>query len=139
MTYLFDTDAIMEVMQTAPDPTYLEWLRQIPREDQFISAISIGEIYYGALRVPRRQRHILNIEKRLLPSITVLPYDAAIARECSRIRNQLKSADAILSIADLQVAATAAYHCLKLVTGDIERFRWIRSLQLENILARSSD
>ena len=136
MAFLFDTDAILEVMQPAPNPVYLDWLRKIPREDQFISAISIGEIFYGALQVPRRQRHIENIENRLLPSITVLPYDTAIAGECSRIRIPLESTDIILSDADLQIAATATYHGLRLVTGDTERFRRIRSLQLETILAR---
>ena len=139
MAYLFDTEAILEVMQPTPNPVYLDWLRKIPREDQFISAISIGEIYYGALQVPRRQRHIENIQKRLLPSITVLPYDTAIAREFGKIRNQYESIDIILSVADLQVAATATYHGLKLVTGDMARFRRIRGLQLENILDRTSD
>jgi predicted nucleic acid-binding protein len=138
VAYLFDTDVIVEVMQPDPDQRFLNWLRDIPREDQFISAISLSEIFYGALSVPRRQRHLDNIEKRLLTSITVLPFDTAIAREFSTIRISLELTDIRLSDADLQVVATAIYHGLKLVSGKPEQFRRIRGLQLENILGRTT-
>ena len=137
MAYLFDTDAILEVMRSQPLPAYLKWLRTIPREDQFTSAISIGELFHSTFGVARRERHLKYIENRLLPAVTVLPYDFAIAREHGRIRTELESADIYLPDADIQIAATAVYHGLILVTGNIKHFRRIKRCRLEPILERA--
>jgi len=137
MAFLFDTDAISEVIRPKPLPAYLEWLRKISREDQFTSAISIGELLHGTFRVARRERHLKHIENRLLPAVTVLPYDVAIAREYGRIRTELESADIPFPCADIQIAATAIYHGLTLVTGNISHFRRIKRLHLEPVLERA--
>ena len=39
MSYLFDTDAISEVLKPKPLPEYVRWLETIPRADQFTSAV----------------------------------------------------------------------------------------------------
>lgn len=51
MPYLFDTDAVSELLRRKPNATYVAWVRTVPREDQFISAVSVGELYHGAYRV----------------------------------------------------------------------------------------
>lgn len=137
MSYLFDTDAIMEIMRPDPLPAYLEWLRGIPREEQFISAVSLSEVFASTFQLPLPERHLKYIRNRLLPAVTVLPYDFAIAREYGRIRYQLESADITLPDADIQIAATAIYHDLALVTGNIKHFRRIRRLRLEPVLHRA--
>ena len=38
MPYLFDTDAVSEVLRPRPLPKYLDWLRNVPRDEQFTSA-----------------------------------------------------------------------------------------------------
>ena len=43
MAFLFDTDAISELMKPRPDEGYLAWLATVARDDQFASAITIGE------------------------------------------------------------------------------------------------
>lgn len=136
MAFLFDIDAIEEVMRPVPHPAYLEWLRAIPREDQFMSTISISELFYAASRVARRERHLKQIDRRLLAAVTVLPYDVATAREYGRLRTELESAEINLPDRDIQVAATAIYHGLALVTGDTSRFRKIKRLRLEPVLER---
>jgi predicted nucleic acid-binding protein len=80
MAYLFDTDAISELLRPRPLEEYVEWLRTIPREEQFTSAVVIGELYKGAFRSQARQRHLNNIETRILPAVTALPYDVATAK-----------------------------------------------------------
>lgn len=80
MAYLFDTDVVSEVLRPKPRPRFLEWLRRIPREDQYISAVTVGELYHGAYRSAARERHPTNIEELVLPAVTVLPYDASVAR-----------------------------------------------------------
>ena len=140
MAYLFDTDAISELLRTRPIPVYVDWLKNIPREEQFTSAVVIGELYKGAYRSQARHRHLTNIEHRILSAVTVLPYDVATAQVFGQICAQLEKAGTILADADLQIAATAIYHDLELVSGNLRHFSRIPALKLNRILddARSN-
>ncbi len=137
MPYLFDTDAISELLRPRPLPAYVEWLQTVPREEQFASAVTVGELLSGAFRSTAREKHLRNIEERVLPAVTVLPYDAAVARIFGELRAGLEARGAVLPDADLQIAATALYHGLMLVTGNVRHFERIPGLQLERSLARA--
>ncbi len=137
MAYLFDTDAISEVLRPRPLPGYVEWLARVPREEQFASAVTIGELYKGAFRSAARDRHLANIEGRVLPALTVLPYDVATARVFGEIRAALEAAGTIVADADLQIAATAIYHGLELVTGNLRHFERIPGLRHSRVLAEA--
>lgn len=50
MAYLFDTDAISEVLKPKPLAEYVRWLETIPRADQFTSGVVVGELFKGAYR-----------------------------------------------------------------------------------------
>ncbi len=137
MAYLFDTDAISEVLRRAPAPAYIEWLRTVEREYQFASAVSIAELYRGAFRSEGRDRHLTNIEERVFPSVTVLPFDVEAAKVFGRISARLESLGKSLADADLQIAATALAHELKLVTGNVKHFERVPGLKIERVLAAS--
>jgi len=137
VAYLFDTDAISELLRPRPLPPYLDWLKTIPREEQFTSAVTVGELFKGAYRSAARQRHLKNIEERVLPAVTALPYDVSVARVFGKIRAYLEQSGSILPDADLQIAATALYHGLELVTGNLRHFERIPDLRLNRILADS--
>lgn len=137
MAYLFDTDAISELLRSRPASTYVEWLRAVPQEDQFTSAVVIGELYRGAFRSPARERHLANIRERILPAVTVLPYDVAVAEVCGFLSAELEKTGQVLADADLQIASTAVYHNLELVTGNLRHFARIPRLRCEPVLANS--
>ncbi len=137
MAYLFDTDAVSEVLRSQPNPHYVEWLRTIPRDEQFTSAVVVGELYQGAFRSMNRERHLANIEQRVLPAVTVLSYHVAAARVFGEIRARLEESGNILPDADLQIAATALYHDLELVTGNVRHFKRIVEMKINPILDRS--
>jgi predicted nucleic acid-binding protein len=135
LLYLFDTDAISELLRRKPLAAYLHWVRTVPREDQFISAVSVGELYHGAYRSQARDRHLTNIEERVLAAVTIVPYDAAVAKVFGRVRAELEAAGTRLADADLQIAATALHHGLELVTGNVRHFSRIHGLQINRVLA----
>jgi predicted nucleic acid-binding protein len=137
LAFLFDTDAISELLRKRPAPEYVEWLGKIPREEQFTSAIVIGELYKGAFRSAETERHLENIQTRVLPALTVLPYDVAVARDFGRIQADLAQAGRGLADADLQIAATAIHHDLELVTGNLRHFHRIPGLRINAILAET--
>jgi predicted nucleic acid-binding protein len=134
VAFLFDTDAISEVLKRRPAPGYVTWLSTISRAEQFTSAVVVGELFKGAYRSPDAPRHLRNIETRVLPAMTVLPYDVEIARVYGALRAQLEEAGQALADADLQIAATAVHHDLELVTGNLRHFRRINGLRLSTVL-----
>jgi predicted nucleic acid-binding protein len=137
VAYLFDTDAISELLRPRPLQPYLDWLRSIPRENQFTSAVTVGELFKGAYRSSARERHLKNIEDRVLPAVTALPFDVSVARVFGKVRAHLEQTGNILPDADLQIAATALYHDLELVTGNVRHFERIPDLRINRILATS--
>lgn len=135
MAFLFDTDAISEVLRRRPAPGYLRWLATVSRAEQFTSAIVIGELYRGAFRSPDRERHLENINARILPAVTVLPYDVVVARVYGEIQAGLARAGRGLADADLQIGATAIHHGLELVTGNVGHFARIPGIRIHPALA----
>ncbi|MDF1591857.1 MAG: type II toxin-antitoxin system VapC family toxin [Desulfobacterales bacterium] len=137
MAFLFDTDAISELLRPHPARAYVKWIMKVAREEQFTSAVVIGELYKGAYRSQDRERHLTNIEQRVLPAVTVLPYDISIAKVFGKIRAHLEEIGTILPDADIQIAATAIGHNLELITGNLRHFSRITDLKLNNILTNS--
>lgn len=137
MAFLFDTDAISELLRPRPVKAYVKWIMKVAREEQFTSAVVIGELYKGAYRTRDRDRHLINIEQRIVPAVTVLPYDISIAKVFGRIRAYLEESGTILPDADIQIAATAIEHDLELVTGNLRHFERITELKINRILADS--
>jgi predicted nucleic acid-binding protein len=135
MAFLFDTDAISEVFKKRPALAYLRWIATVPKAEQFTSAVSIGELFRGAFRSTDPERHLTNIESRVLPAVTVLPYDVAIARIYGRIQAKLADAGKPLADADLQIAATALHHGLELVTGNLRHFERVPGIRIHPALA----
>ena len=137
MAFLFDTDAVSEVLKKKPAHAYVRWLRGIPREDQYTSAVVVGELYEGAFRSDDVERHLQNIEGRVLPALTVLPYGVAAARVYGQVRAELERAGRVLADADLQIAATALLHDLELVTGNVRHFSRVPALRVCDSLANT--
>ena len=137
MHFLFDTDAISEVLRKRPATSYLQWLARIPPAQQFTSAVVVGELYKGAFRSPDSERHLANIETRVLSAVTVLPFDVAAARVYGEIEAGLSLRGQRLEEADLRIAATAICHGLEVVTGNLRHFERIPGIKLNRALAEA--
>lgn len=133
--YLFDTDAISEVLKQRPSPAYITWLQTISRDLQYVSSVSVGELYKGAYRSAAQAKHLKNINEQVLPRLTVLPYDVAAAKMFGQVSAELEQKGTPLADADVQIAATALVNDLELVTGNIKHFVRINALKLNTILA----
>ncbi|HBL29497.1 MAG TPA: VapC toxin family PIN domain ribonuclease [Acidobacteria bacterium] len=135
MAFLFDSDALSEALRKRPLPAYLLWLSRIPRSQQFSSAVVIGELYKGAFRSTRPEWHLENIETRVLPGVTVLPFDTGVARVYGEIEAHLSQRGQRIEDSDLRIAATAIFHGLQLVTGNLRHFERIPGIQIHRALA----
>jgi predicted nucleic acid-binding protein len=135
VSYLFDTDAISEVLRKKPSEPYLAWLRTIPADEQVTTAITVGEMYWGAIRSNAAARHIQNIENRVLSAVRVLAFDVDAARKFGELKAGLEAQGKLLPDADLQIAAIALVGGHELVTGNVAHFSRIPGLRINTALA----
>ena len=77
------------------------------------------------------------IEARVLPAITVLPFDLEVARVFGEVQAALMKDGLSPGDVDVQIAATALRHGLVLVTGNIRHHERVAGLRLERALADS--
>lgn len=131
--YLFDSDAILSALASPRASAYVRWLASVPREDQYVSAATVAELYEAADLSKHRRSHRRAIRRRVLRALTVLPFDAATASLFGELRAELERPDRGPSDLELQVAATALYHGLELVTARPRRFARVAELRTRGI------
>ena len=132
--YLFDTDIITNVFKKEPFALLLHRLAETPRKEQHISTVTVAEIVYGAWKSGRARHHLENLEKILLPSVNILPFDTTAAYVCGGLRARLERNGTPLALADLEIAAIAMANNLTLVTGNVRHFSRVEDLRVENWL-----
>ena len=139
MPFLFDTDAISELMRPRPAEVFIRWLSVIEPAEQFVSAVTVGELYRGAYQSGRPEALISAIQGQVLPRVVVLSFDLPTARVYGEISGVLLRQGKRVEDTDVQIAATAITYGLELVTGNLRHFERIPSLRLNRILADARD
>lgn len=131
--YLLDTDILSNLLKKSPAARLIRLLAKIPIEYQFTSAITLGEMAYGAYRLPHG-KELLN---RILNSINpfqVLAFDYQSGLIYGKIRGSLEKKGVSLSEADLRIGSIALAHQMTVVTGNTKHFKKIPNLVVENWL-----
>ena len=120
--YLLDTNVVSELRRPRPHQAVLRWIADVPADQLYLSAVTIGEIQAG-IEITRDQ-DIAKAEElaawldKVLTSYSVLPMDATAFREWARLMH--KSSDTLIE--DAMIAATAKLHELTVVTRNVRDF-----------------
>ncbi len=130
--FLFDTDALSQVLRRDPSPSILVRMAAVPREEQFTTAITVGEMVYGAERSSKREYLLRQFAERLWPNLRILPFDHAAAETYGRISAELERAGTPLAEPDLRIGAIALTRGLTVVTVNTRHFSRIPGLRVEN-------
>ena len=121
--YLLDTVVVSALRRPERHAPVVRWLQVQSPEDLYISALTIGEIIYGASRQRRTQPAFAELLERWLESVAVsfhdrvLPFDEASARCWGLLHAELGYTNT-----DLQIAAIALHHGLTVVTRNVRDF-----------------
>ena len=126
MSYLIDTNAISELLRARPERRVTEWFDRAAPESLHISVLSLGELRKGVESLPagaRRERigAWLEVELPAWFEDRVLPIDAGVADLWGRLLGRIGRPVAAV---DSLIAATALKHRLRLVTRNVEDFRF---------------
>lgn len=129
MNYLLDTD------------TLIYWLKgdkNIDRKIQentpsvlYISVVSLAELYYGAYVSDEVQNNIENIET-LKKQFRIIKIEESIAEEFGKIKADLRKRGVLFGDFDILIAAISKRYNFKLVTNNVEHYKRIGNIVIEN-------
>src|SRR6266700_2428646 len=88
--FCFDTDVLSATMRREPSLALIRRLALVPPVQPHTTAITVGELLYGAARV-RRPDLVGRVQALLAEAVTVLPFDAAAAGVYARLRAGLET------------------------------------------------
>ncbi len=132
--YCFDTDVLSAVLKRDPPLHLVRRLAQVPSADQYTTAVTLGELLYGAAK--RSSLQLVDRIRSLIPQLTaVLAFDASAAEIYGPLRAQLESEGRRLDEPDLRIASIALSRDLILISGNVRHFSRVPGLRLENWLA----
>jgi tRNA(fMet)-specific endonuclease VapC len=106
------------------------FLRQFPASLPLISAITASELLHGVerahdpVRKAQRQHHV----EQLLASLTILPFDVALARVHARAWADLEMRGLMIGAHDLQIASTGLALSHGVATLNVKEFQQVTGL-----------
>jgi tRNA(fMet)-specific endonuclease VapC len=132
--YCFDTDVLSTVICRDPPLALIRRLARTPPEQQFTTAVTLGELLYGAAKrgsatLTRKVRDLVT------GALLVVPFDERAAEVYGPLRAQLESAGRRLDEPALRIASIARSRDLIVVTGNTRHFNRVPDLEVENWLA----
>lgn len=131
--YCFDTDVLSATMRSEPSLPLIRRLAQVPAAEQFTTAITLGELRYGAAR--RESERLSDRVRDLVRSaLTVVPFDDSAAVVYGPLRARLEAHGEPLDEPDLRIASIALSRELTLVTGNVRHFSRVPGLDVEDWL-----
>lgn len=130
MRYILDTNIISELIIKLPDQNVVTWVKNVNRDDLFLSVITIGEIKKGITKLPQslRKDNIQNwFESELLTDFEarILPLDLSVMLVWGELIGELEKKGRNLPTLDSLIAATTRYYDLTLVTRNTKDFEGI--------------
>ncbi len=122
---LCDTNVIIEFFKENPEVVYN--IEKIGVDSIYISVITAGELYFGALNKVE-----LNKIRKKLDSIVHIPLNESISDKFEDLMIQY-SLSHKLTIPDAIIAATALYYDIELYTYNVKDFKYIDGIRLYKV------
>lgn len=122
--FLLDTCVLSEGVRPRPASSVVRWMTFQDAAGLFISAVTLGELYFGTARLPvgakRRELEswVGDVERRFANRVIVL--DDAVARHWGHLRALNPTTPTV----DAQIAATALAYGMTFVTRNVRHFQF---------------
>ncbi len=128
--YMLDTNICIYIAKHQPPEVKARFERLKPGQ-LVMSAITFGELYYGASKSNQRARALTQLEE-LVQDIPVENLDRAAAQAYGEIRATLEKQGRLIGNNDLWIGAHAMALNITLATNNEREFKRIAGLSVEN-------
>jgi tRNA(fMet)-specific endonuclease VapC len=129
--YMLDTNIISDLIRN-PQGKAAKRIAKVGEDNICTSIIVAAELRYGCAK--SGSERLLKAVEDLLDEITVLPLDVPADTEYGGIRAALEAAGKPIGSNDLLIAAHAYTTGATIVTANVDEFKRIRGLKVENWL-----
>lgn len=129
--YLLDTSIISDLIRN-PQGKAAKRIAKMGEDNICTSIIVAAELRYGCAK--RGSKRLTKAVEDLLGEINVLPFDVPADAEYGVIRSQLEAAGRPIGGNDLLIAAHARATGATIVTANIDEFKRVHGLNVENWL-----
>lgn len=130
MIYLLDTNTCIAYINRR-NQAVRERLEVLSPDDVVICDVVKYELYYGAYKSSKQQKNLETLREFFREFIS-LPFDGKAAVICGQIRANLACLGTPIGAYDLQIAAIALSNQLILVTHNVNEFRRVEGLIIED-------
>ncbi|MGA7852292.1 MAG: type II toxin-antitoxin system VapC family toxin [Candidatus Acidiferrales bacterium] len=131
--FLLDTDICIYIRQEQPEEV-LRRFRKLRPGEAAVSVITFGELLYGANKSTQRAAALERL-REFVDLLPALPMPEAAAEAYGAIRADLEAKGKMIGNNDLWIAAHALASDLTLVSNNIQEFRRVHGLKLQNWVA----
>ena len=130
MSFLLDTDTCSAHLKQVASVTgkFLQYTGRL-----YVSTLTVGELYTWALRAKAPPNRLQSLTD-LLDDLTTLDVTETVGRRFGEVRATLLDAGKPAPNLDLFIAATALAHDLTLVTHNVQDFRNVPGLRIDDWL-----
>jgi tRNA(fMet)-specific endonuclease VapC len=129
--YLLDTNVISDLIKN-PKGKVAKRIARLGESNICTSIIVAAELRYGCAR--KGSDRLLKAVEDVLGEIEVLPFEVPADAEYGAIRSELESVGKPIGANDLLIAAHARALDTTVVTANVDQFKRIRGLKVENWL-----
>ena len=127
MSYLLDTNVISEPKRKRPDQKVIQWLGSLDDADIYLSALTVGEMKKGAVKLPSGRNRVLvqnYLEKvRNRFAGRILPITERTFLVWGKMMAEFEQRGIVRPALDSLLEATALEHDLILVTRNVRDFQ----------------
>lgn len=117
-----------------PDSPISKRLQEVGTDGFVTCAPVLAELLHGAYKYGNAVEREKKIRCALL-DVPSFPFDDKAAVEYARIRDYLEREGKVIGNMDLQIAAISLVHGLKLITHNVEEFKRVPGLIIEDWLS----
>ena len=129
MKYLFDTN-VWAAIQRGDQGIGDRWRKQ-DVGSVFLCARVLAELFHGAIKSARREENVKFVESILFQH-DCLAFGVFEAKRYAELVNAVYANNQTGKVMDLEIAATASVHGLRIVTHDTEDFGKIPGIEIED-------
>jgi tRNA(fMet)-specific endonuclease VapC len=129
MKFMLDTDFCIYAIKQKPEKV-IAALRRNEAKGICLSSVTVAELWFGVNKSGSRKNE--SALEQFLSTFELLPFDQRVAKVYGGVREKLKSMGTPIGPLDTQIAAHALALNLTLVTNNVNEFKRVEGLKLDN-------
>ncbi|GAB4007857.1 type II toxin-antitoxin system VapC family toxin [Glycomyces albus] len=128
MGVIIDTNVVSELMRSKPEPTVLTWIDALPSDEVWLTAITVQELFFGALRLGDEDRRKATLLSRIDIMVNEVfrgrcaPLDADAGERAGTLQAELERRGRVIDLEDMQIAAICLSREDTLATRNTKHF-----------------